>query len=315
MSSSDFTITFRGVRGGYPTPGPSTLKYGGNTTCIEVRVGGHLIIVDAGTGIIPLGRELMHEKQSHNTAIHCIMLITHLHHDHTQGFPFFAPIFDPEAILYIYGLKPSKATTLKTEMHRIVQPPGSPLRMQQLRSHRYFKHIRGGEVLVLKNPLDEPVVISPRLVDQDLMYGKSTDEIGQDCVTIAVHYCRNHPQDGVLVYRINYKGKSAVIGTDTEGFIGGDRELIKFSKGADFLSHDAEYDDSEYGDEEQVRQGWGHSTWRMAIEVAQAAGAKKLALFHHNSNHDDIFLDGIEKKAQAIFPEAFVAREGMTISL
>ena len=306
MEEDQFTITFRGVRGGYPKPGSSTLRYGGNTTCVEICAGEHLIIVDAGTGIISLGKDILKNHNNPDKPYRCILLMTHLHHDHTQGFPFFAPIFNQEAILHIYGLKPAKGFTLEREMHRLVQPPGSPLRMQQLRSQRFFHHLRSGDVIYLHDTVQNPVIYSSR---------KKIPNVSPDGVIISTLFCKNHPQDGVMVYRIDYHDRSAVISTDTEGFVGGDKELIRFAVGADLLSHDAEYDEHEYGDEEMVRQGWGHSTWKMAVEVAQIAKIKRLALFHHNVDHDDDFLDSLEEKVQRSFSGAFMAREGHVIDL
>jgi ribonuclease BN (tRNA processing enzyme) len=100
-----------------------------------------------------------------------------------------------------------------------------------------------------------------------------------------------------------------------EGYAGGDRQLIKFSRGADLLIHDAEFTPQEYLDGKPTRQGWGHSTWEMAVEVAQTAGAKKLALTHHNAHHGDAFLEDIEQQAQALFPATIVAREGLTLKI
>ena len=98
MMNEEFTIKFWGIRGSYPTPGAETIKYGGNTSCVEIRTGGRTIILDAGTGIIPLGRELAKRKSSE-----MILLFSHLHHDHTQGFPFFVPAYIPNTRLHIFG--------------------------------------------------------------------------------------------------------------------------------------------------------------------------------------------------------------------
>jgi ribonuclease BN (tRNA processing enzyme) len=135
--------------------------------------------------------------------------------------------------------------------------------------------------------------------------------------TVRVRLMRSdaHPQ-GVFVYRIEMDDRKLVVATDTEGYTGGDRRLIQFARGADLLIHDAEFTAEEYLDGNPARQGWGHSTWwEMAVEVAQAAGAKKLALTHHNAHHDDAFLEDMERQAQALFPAAIVAREGLTLNV
>jgi ribonuclease BN (tRNA processing enzyme) len=123
-----------------------------------------------------------------------------------------------------------------------------------------------------------------------------------------------HP-GGVFLYRVEIGDKKLVVATDTEGFVGGDRRLIQFAHEADLLIHDAEFTSEEYIHGVPSKQGWGHSSWEMAVEVAQAAGAKRLALTHHNASHDDAFLDDVERQAQAVFPGAFVAYEGLTLNL
>jgi ribonuclease BN (tRNA processing enzyme) len=130
-----------------------------------------------------------------------------------------------------------------------------------------------------------------------------------------MYYSLNHPKGGSMCYRIAYGGKRLVFATDTEGYEGGDARLIAFARGVDLLIHDAEYTDQEYVGPPFSRQGWGHSTWKMAVEIARKAGVKRLALTHHHADHDDAFLRGVEREAQSLFPEAFVAREGMTVEL
>ncbi len=287
-------------------PGPTTVKYGGNTTCFEIRAGKHLIIVDAGTGIINLGYEMMADYHRTRTPIRTNLLFTHLHHDHTQGLPFFVPLRYPGANLYIFGAKPSDDSSLEHELIQAIQPPFFPLGLEEIYSNMHTHHIRGNDQIVIDNPLAEPIILEPH---------QSLPELSEESLRIQVHHGYHHPRAGILIFRIHYQGRSMVIATDTEGFIGGDRRLIAFCRGADLLVHDAEYDEEEYADQAVVRQGWGHSTWRMAIDVAQAAGVKKLALHHHNPNHDDAYMDAMELKAQAAFPETIVAREGLTISI
>ena len=124
-----------------------------------------------------------------------------------------------------------------------------------------------------------------------------------------------HPGGGVFHYRIEMDGKKVVVATDTEGYVGGDKRLIQFSHEADLLIHDAEFTSEEYINGVPSKQGWGHSSWEMAVEVAQAAGVKTLVLTHHNALHDDAFLDDVERQAQLLFPTAIVAREGLTFNL
>jgi len=306
MDTDEFILKFRGVRGGYPMPGPSTVKYGGNTTCFEVRAGGHLIIIDAGFGIISLGEEMMQQHRAKEEPLQATLLFTHLHHDHTQGMPFFKPFIDQHATLYIFGSKPFGGLTLEEELIRAIQAPLFPLGMEELYSKRQTRHIRGGDRLILTER-DSP----PQL----LTVHDSKESVPPEAVVVDIHHGYNHPSGGILVFRISYQKRSLVIATDTEGYVGGDRRLIRFAKGADVLLHDAEYDEHEYADDTVIHQGWGHSTWRMAVEVAQTAGVKRLGLLHHSPGHDDDYLEAMESKAQAVFPETFMAREGMVVSL
>ncbi len=308
MNEDTFTLTFRGVRGGYPMPGPTTLKYGGNTTCFEVRAGPHLIIVDGGTGIISLGQEMLHDYIAHQQPLRAVLLFTHLHHDHTQGMPFFVPLRHPEATLYIYGAAPGEETSLQDELYRAVIPPVFPLGTEELYSRQYYEHIRGGDCLVLTDPALPPVLFS--LGDQDAL-----DKLPPSAVTIHVHHGYNHPRAGILIFRITYRGRSLVIATDTEGYVGGDQKLIAFARDADVLVHDAEYDEHEYCSITPIRQGWGHSTWRMAVEVAQQAQVKQLVLHHHNPAHDDAYLEAMMERARELFPATLLAQEGLTLSL
>jgi ribonuclease BN (tRNA processing enzyme) len=128
-----------------------------------------------------------------------------------------------------------------------------------------------------------------------------------------VHRGYHHPEWHPTSHQL--QRKSLVFATDTEGYTGGDRKLINFARGADLLIHDAEYDTQDYANLQIIKQGWGHSTWEMAVEVARAAEVKQLALIHHNPMHSDAYLDAMEKKAQATFPAAFMAREGQTVTL
>ncbi len=305
MSKDLFAVTFWGVRGGYPMPGPTTVKAGGNTTCLEVRVAGHLIIVDAGTGIIGLGRQMMAQHRATGEPMYMTILMTHTHHDHTQGFPFFLPARNANSTLYVFGPKLLEED-LQEVLARAMLPPVFPLGLEELNSQRHIQHIRQGDVLLLTDPAKPPRIKGPR---------DNQAQVPPDAVTVRVHHSYSHPKGGVLVFRIQHQERSVVFATDTEGYCGGDQRLIRFAKGADLLIHDAEYDEDEYASQNTVRQGWGHSTWRMATDVALAAGVKQLALFHHNPLHDDAFLEDMESRAQAVFAGTFLAREGVSVEL
>ncbi len=305
MNEEKFTLTFWGVRGGYPTPGPTTVKYGGNTTCFEIRAGPQRVIVDGGTGIIGLGEKILAEHRDHGGKICLILLITHTHHDHTQGFPFFFPTRHPDGMIFTYGPQ-LKEERLESVLNRAMSPPVFPLGMEELYSHRPVTEVRHGDLIVSENTCQSP---------QLYHLGQHPDRIPSHALSIHVCHGYHHPRNGILFYRIGYGGKSIVIATDTEGYIGGDHKLIRFSQDADVLVHDSEYDEDEYAGEHAVRQGWGHSTWRMATEVAQKAHVRHLVLTHHSPRHDDAYLETMLQKAQAVFPNTSLAQEGLTLEL
>ncbi|MGC9397548.1 MAG: MBL fold metallo-hydrolase [Anaerolineae bacterium] len=306
MQGDEFWIKFRGVRGGYATPGPTTVKYGGNTTCLEVHAGPHFFIIDGGTGLIGLGQEIMAAQHATGQPINLPLLLTHVHNDHIQGLPLFQPALCPHCRLYVFGPEPISGENLEETLQRIMRPPLSPISQQDILSKRTFTHITHGARVILSDA-EKP----PRHVEAS----DKKAEIAPENVVIDTHHSYAHPQHGVLVFRVAYQGRSFVFATDVEGYIGGDRRLIRFARHADLLIHDAEYDEHEYADGTVVKQGWGHSTWRMATDVAQAAQVGRLILTHHSPLHDDAYLDEMEKKAQAVFPKTHMAQEGKVVDV
>ncbi len=305
MESDSFKVKFWGVRGGYPMPGPGTNRVGGNTTCLEVRVGGHLIIIDAGTGIIGLGREIIAQYRIERVPLVITMLFTHTHHDHIQGFPFFGPARLADSTFYIFGPK-MLYEDLEATLAKAMLPPYFPLDMEELASMRYVRNLRESEMLALCQDWTEPRVFNAY---------RDKPELPAEAVKVWLMRSYAHPQGGVFIYRIEWRDKRFVFATDTEGYCDWDKRLARFAHHADLLIHDAEYTEEEYLDPIDPKQGWGHSTWQMAVEVAKAAQVKQLALTHHNALHDDDFLEAVEKEAQAVFPATVLAREGLTIEL
>ena len=299
-----FSVTFWGVRGSYPAPGPKTAGVGGNTPCVEVRVGQHTIILDAGTGIIGLGRELAARYRATQEPITATLFFTHTHHDHTQGFPFFVPARFQMTNLYIFGPQ-SLHQDLEEVLSRSMLPPVFPITLDELPCLRVVENLKEGHAVVLNNADRIPRVIQIE---------READKIRPEDVVIRVMHSYAHPS-GVFTYRVECDGRAFVYATDNEGYVGGDARLVKFARGADWLVHDAQYTEAEYAHPDSPRQGWGHSTWNMAVAVAQAAQVKRLALFHHEPDHDDVTLAQIEQDAQVIFPNTVLAREGMTVEL
>ncbi len=304
---NSFCVRFWGVRGSYPTPGPTTVKYGGNTPCVEVQVGGYTIILDSGTGIISLGRSLMRRMRETSQPIEAVILFSHLHHDHTQGFPFFSPAFIPSTRLHLFGpdfLNSSPKMTLDT----IMTPPYFPIRLAELNAWLSFATLREPDLLVIGESVGGVALGSagdPGLQDDP------------DLVRVRMMRSYAHP-NGVMHYRIDWHGKSLVYATDTEGYFNGDRRLAKFAQGTNLLIHDAQYTDEHYlGTAPGLpnTQGYGHSTTSIALEAAQVSQAERLVLFHHAPEYDDAQLDRIAAQAEATLPGSLVAREGLELEL
>jgi phosphoribosyl 1,2-cyclic phosphodiesterase len=300
---SEFSVTFWGVRGGYPVPGRETLEFGGNTTCVQIQAGPHLIIIDSGTGIVGLGTQLTTRQLRDHRPITATMLFTHGHHDHTQGLPFFTPLRRGDSRIDILGPR-MFGQDLRDVLRRAMVPSLLPVALDTLPGLRSLRHILESEVVLLAEPGAQPEV-------RDIYQQENLTE--PDVARIEVYHSSNHPKGGSLCYGVVYQGRRVVMATDTEGYEGGDRRLISFASGADLLIHDAEYTDAEYAGPPLTRQGWGHSTWRMAVDVGRVAEVKRLVLTHHNARHDDRFMRALEQEVQQVFPVASMAREGMTV--
>ena len=295
--SDELRVKFWGVRGSYPTPGAGTVKYGGNTASVEIRAGERTIILDAGTGIIPLGRELARRR-----TLEVVLLFSHLHHDHTQGFPFFVPAYMPNARLHIFG----PGGTPETLSHVLEHNQSSetfPVSLRDMASSKDIHSVRESQVIVW----DE---VGIRLAE-------STAGLDNDAVVIRIHKSYAHP-GGVYVYRITWRSKSIVYATDTEGYVGMDRNLVAFARDADVLIHDAQYSEEHYRGQLAgfpSTQGYGHSTVTMACEVAAASEVGQLILFHHDPAYSDEMVARMEVSAKEQFSEAQAAYEGFEIVL
>lgn len=248
-------IKFWGARGSIPTPGPKTVRYGGNTSCVGVRIDNNdLIIIDAGSGIRELGLELMSTEFGKGAGQGHVFL-THTHWDHIQGFPFFVPAFIPGNRFVIYGssrVDKKLEDTLAGQM----ESPYFPVRLADMRSEIKFHEIQEGSFQV-KGAL----VTAGRL---------------------------NHP-GGALGYRIEAGGKVFTYSSDTEHLADDqlDKNVVELCRGADLMVYDSQYTPEEYS----KRVGWGHSTGQKGAETAWAAGAKRLAIFHHDPAHGDDKMD------------------------
>jgi phosphoribosyl 1,2-cyclic phosphodiesterase len=271
LSDWRLKLRFWGVRGSVPTPQKRNMGYGGNTSCLEVTLpSGEILVFDAGTGICELGPSLLDQKLIH-------IFFTHLHWDHLQGLPFFAPLYGPDTLLKFYSS--SYCGELKNGLESQMRRPHFPVDFEKARSRREFIDMGISKVHI------GPATITP--------------------------FPLNHP-NGACGYRIECGGAVIVYATDREhGHAELDSLFDQWAQGADLLIHDAQYRPEEF----DKYRNWGHSTWEEAVRVANLCGVKQLALFHHDPKHDDDMVAAIETAARKQCRGAFAAREGMTITL
>lgn len=298
MDGYNFLFKIYGVRGSYPIAPADGTKIGGNTTCVLVRTPDHVVILDAGSGIIPLGKalvpEIIEHQKMHSSPFHITIMFTHTHIDHLLGLPFFAPIYMPQVHLHLIG-PATVGVQFEDILRTQVLPQYFPLTMDEFRSQKSFYNLNENLFVSFNNNEPEPHI-------GDIRTEPSVS--GDFRIQTMKYYF--HPKDGTFLYRIEWNDSKIVFATDIEGYQGGDHRLIKFADQADLLIHDAQYT------EEQYHQfcGYGHSSFSMACETANKARVKKLLLFHHDPNNDDQTLFRIEKEAQKLFPNAELAREG-----
>jgi phosphoribosyl 1,2-cyclic phosphodiesterase len=288
--------------------GAAHLRFGGNTPCVEIEAGNHTLILDAGTGIIELGKSLMSRSVESGDPIRATILFSHMHHDHTQGFPFFTPAYVGTTHLRIFGPGIFEKD-LEETLARTMLPPAFPVSLNELPSVKDIRSIRETDDLLISDSVGG-AILRNRFHDHP---APNPDDV------IVVRTLRSyaHP-DGVLIYRIEFCGRTVIYATDTEGYVNGDQRLAAFAKGADLLIHDSQYTEDHYLGRMKgfgSTQGWGHSTPAMACGVAVAAGVKQLVLFHHEPQYSDSVIVGMEAHAKTLFANTVAAHEGLAIKL
>jgi phosphoribosyl 1,2-cyclic phosphodiesterase len=279
LNDAGVRIRFWGVRGSIPTPGPSTVYFGGNTSCVEVRADGQLIILDAGTGIRSLGLALTEEFK--DRPIDLTLLITHTHWDHIQGFPFFPVAYNPKntiRVLAFEGARKSLESTLSSQM----ESPYFPISMQQMPGNIAIEELKNmqfeiGPVKVQAIYTNHPgVCVGYKLLtsagaiayipDNELFQRQRTVTEGSDSSHTGVYARRR------------------------------DQEMLDFIRGAEVVMMDCQYDCDEY----PRYVGWGHSCVDDSVSLAVEAGVKHFYLFHHEPTHNDAKINAMTEDARAL---------------
>lgn len=287
---TNFRVEVWGVRGSIPTPGSSTVRYGGNTTCVSLEVstgtGKQRIILDAGTGIRGLGNQV---TKNHETAID--LFISHTHWDHIQGLPYFGPLFDKQSKIRVWGARQGEVG-LESVLRRLMDPVVFPVPLDALDAELEVNHLDNGGV-ELKNCTVK------------------TMRVRHPGNTLATKF-EGEPGSGSMVFvPDNELGPGGEYGV-SDTWRG---EFVEFIGGASLLIHDATYTP------ETLMSGWGHSTFEEAIDVAAEAGVQKLMLFHHNPDCNDDCMDLLVENAveyaakKAPDLEVFAGSEGMEINV
>ena len=270
-------IKFYGTRGAIPVCHKDFLEFGGNTTSIKIiRDNGRIAILDAGSGIRNLGKDLLQEDVDQRDLF---IAFSHFHWDHIQGFPFFEPAYNPDLVINILALgRDREITNLEGIFKEQMESQYFPVPMKNMGAKFNFLQVNRNKLTI------------------------------NDAVLKVIK--QNHP-GGSYGYRMEDNDKSLVILTDLEHGESVLPEIVEFCKGADLLVHEAQYTN-----EMLARyRGWGHSSYDQAMEVAERAGVKKLVMTHHDPDHNDAFLTRIEKECQQRLPNCVLARENMEIQL
>ena len=299
-----FSVCFWGVRGSIPCPGPSTVLFGGNTSCLEIRVGEKLLIIDLGTGVKPLGDYIM-ANDSRKGPLDVDIFITHTHWDHIMGFPMFTPIFVPGTKLRIWGPVSFDDDTLASIIGNQLSYRYWPVRQSELAAKIEYHELKettldlGGGLRVITKYLNHPI----------LCLGYRFEYQGKSIVTAYDHEpFRNlfptDPDDPSYNEEAALEGEAAAKEEN--------EKILGFFSNADILIHDTQFTAPEF----EKHLGWGHSSYDYAIEAACQAGVKKLLFFHHDPNRTDEQLQVIEDKFISENKpklETIMAREGLII--
>lgn len=276
-SRADFVVQFWGVRGQISAPGKDTIRYGGNTSCVEMRIGNKRLIFDGGTGLRLLGNHLLKVMP-----VEAYIFFTHCHWDSIQGFPFFVPALLPGNCFHIYGAAASNGASMQQRLNCQMLGPNFPVPLQVMRSELKFHSLTSGNKIRL-------------------------DDITIE--TVFLNYSHR-----AMGYRVTWQGHSVVYATDRCYYPDHlDQNLLHLARQADLLILDAPRSMGAEDIHESSPLLWQDKLWQTGIATAKAAGVKRIVMSRFHPDYDDDFLDKMEEQLQSVFPNDVLAREGMIL--
>ena len=278
-SGTDFVVQFWGVRGQISAPGDRTVRYGGNTSCVELRVGGKLLILDGGSGLRILGNNLLKQMP-----VKASIFFTHCHWDSIQGFPFFTPAFIPGNCFHLYGAAAVDGESIEQRIDSQMLAPNFPVPLKVMQSELQFHELTSGKKILL-----DDVTVETSFLNHD--------------------YCS-------MGYRISWQGHSVVYATSRAHHADKiDKDLLHLANQADllildaphFLSIDEAFNSSVFN--------WQDDLWQTGIATAKQANVKQVVMSRYDPDYDDDFLDKLERQVQSVLPNHSLAREGMIVQV
>jgi phosphoribosyl 1,2-cyclic phosphodiesterase/ActR/RegA family two-component response regulator len=285
-------IRLWGVRGSIPVPGKSTVHYGGNTSCVEVRADGEIIILDAGSGIRLLGLAL--DKEFGPRSMKLTLLISHTHWDHIQGLPFFSPAYNQKNLIRVLGYEGARAGLAKILASQM-ETPFFPVSLRQLPSHLAIEELKEMEFKV------GPVEVRSKFANHPGIC------VGYRLATSSgsiAYFPDNEPYEEL---KLQLASRDGISEHEARDFAGAERgKMVDFLQGCDVAIMDTQYTEEEYA----KHVGWGHSSVDSVVSLALDANVGKLVLFHHDPNHDDQMIDKMVEHARA-----FVAKSGKALEV
>jgi phosphoribosyl 1,2-cyclic phosphodiesterase len=277
-SAANFVVQFWGVRGQISAPGKDTIRYGGNTSCVEICAGNKRLIFDGGTGLRLLGNHLLKQMP-----LEAYLFFTHSHWDSIQGFPFFIPALLPGNCFHIYGAPAVDGTSMEHRLSCQMRDPNFPVPIQVMRSELKFYELTSGKKIVLDDVTVE---------------------------TIFLNYSHR-----AMGYRVSWQGHSVVYAIDRAGYPDClDQNLLHLARQADLLILDAPRSLCADGIECSPLQ-WEDNLWQTGVATAQAAGVKQMVISRYHPDFNDDFLDKMETRVKSVFPNDVFAREGMIVPI